>query len=70
MRDKLDAMLKDEQSGTDEYGALAREAMTSNEIPDKYRSAFIDMFATMGRDEDKHLHFIKLMLEMLNTEGE
>ena len=70
MRDKLEAMLEDEQSGTDEYGALAREAMTSKEIPDKYRSAFIDMFATMSRDEDKHLHFLKLMLEMMDTEGE
>lgn len=69
MREKLEAMLADEQSGTDEYGALAREAMTSNEIPDKYKSAFIDMLATMSRDEDKHLHFLKLMLEMMNTEG-
>lgn len=70
MREKLEAMLEDEQSGTDEYGALAREAMTSNEIPDKYRSAFIDMFATMSRDEDKHLHFLKLMLEMMDAEGD
>lgn len=69
IRDKLNEMLKDEQSGTDEYGLLAKEAVTSEDIPDKYKSAFINLFETMSRDEDKHLHFIKLMLYMLDQDN-
>lgn len=62
---KIEEMLKDESKGTDEYGKLAREALTSDEIPDKYKSAVAGLLETMSRDEDKHFHFLQFIAEML-----
>lgn len=66
IKEKLSSMLEDESNGVDEYGLLADEALTSEEIPDKYRSAFISMLKTMSMDENKHFHFLKLLVDMLN----
>lgn len=65
IKEKLEAMLEDESKGTDEYGKLAREAINSDEIPDKYKSAIATLLETMSRDEDKHFHFLQFMVEML-----
>lgn len=65
IKEKVKSMLEDELKGTDEYGKLAREALTSEEIPDKYKSAVATLFETMSRDEDKHLHFLQFIDEMI-----
>lgn len=65
IKEKLEEMLEDESNGTDEYGKLAREALTSDEIPDKYKSAVATLLETMSRDEDKHFHFLQFIVEML-----
>lgn len=64
-KEKIESMLKDEMEGTDEYGKLAKEALTSEEIPDKYKSAVASLLISMSRDEDKHLHFLKFISSML-----
>lgn len=64
-KEKIEAMLKDEMEGTDEYGKLAKEALTSEEIPDQYKSAVASLLISMSRDEDKHLHFLKFISSML-----
>lgn len=65
IKEKLEAMLADESKGTDEYGKLAHEALTSDEIPDRYKSAVATLLETMSRDEDKHFHFLQFIVEML-----
>ena len=64
-KDVIDTMLKDEMEGTNEYERLAKEALTSEEIPDKYKSAVASLLISMSRDEDKHLHFLKFISSML-----
>lgn len=65
IKESLESMLEDESTGTDDYGKLAKQVMTSDEVPEEYRGAMANMLTTMSRDEDKHYHFLKLMVDML-----
>lgn len=64
-KETIDSMIKDEMEGTNEYEDLAKKALTSDEIPDKYKSAVASLLVSMSRDEDKHLHFLKFISSML-----
>ena len=61
----IDSMIEDEMEGTNEYEDLAKKALTSDEIPDKYKSAVASLLVSMSSDEDKHLHFLTFISSML-----
>lgn len=65
IKEKLNAMMKDEVSGVGEYGQLAKDVLKDKDVPEELRSTLSEVFKSIQADEDKHDKMLKFVAEEL-----
>lgn len=68
LKNKLKAMIEDEETGTDEYLALSELAMKQTNLSENTRLLIAETFMGIRADEAKHKQLLKFIYSMIEEE--